>query len=72
VLRVYLEWEGSVMRNKKSSVFLMVFFLSLVCFVDGTAATLQDVKMRGRLISGVRTDLIPFGFVDKKGMERRI
>ena len=55
--------------RKKSSFFLIVFVLSLVCFVDGTAATLQDVKMRGRLVSGVRTDLIPFGFVDKKGME---
>jgi ABC-type amino acid transport substrate-binding protein len=37
--------------------------------MDGTAATLQDVKMRGRLVSGVRTDFIPFGFVDKKGIE---
>jgi ABC-type amino acid transport substrate-binding protein len=57
------------MRNNKSSFFLIVFVLSLVCFVDGTAATLQDVNIRGKLVAGVRTDLIPFGYVDKKGME---
>jgi putative glutamine transport system substrate-binding protein len=57
------------MNNKKSPFFLIVFVLFLVCFADATAGTLQDIKMRGRLVAGVRTDLIPFGYVNKKGMD---
>jgi ABC-type amino acid transport substrate-binding protein len=30
---------------------------------EGIAGTLKDVKARGRLIAGVRTDLPPFGSV---------
>jgi len=34
----------------------------------GIAGTLQDVKARGKLIAGVRTDFPPFGFADKLGV----
>ena len=37
---------------------------------DGTAGTLQDVKARGKLVVGVKTDFPPLGFLDKKGVNR--
>ena len=59
------------MGKKRILPLLVVFgILSLTYFGEGIAGTLQDVKARGRLIAGVRTDLPPFGFVDKKGMNR--
>jgi ABC-type amino acid transport substrate-binding protein len=59
----------SIMKSKMFLVLLVVVcILSLTCFEEGIAGTLQDVKARGRLIAGVRTDLPPFGFVDKKGV----
>ena len=54
------------MRNLMLPVVASVI-LSLVCFGEGIAGTPQDVKARGRLIAGVRTDLPPFGFLDKNG-----
>jgi len=58
----------------KSKMFLLlpvVFcILFLACFGEGIAGTLQDVKARERLIAGVRIDLPPFGFVDKKGVNK--
>lgn len=59
------------MGRKKVPLLLVAFgILSLAYFGEGIAGTLQDVKVRGRMIAGVRTDLPPFGFVDKKGMNR--
>jgi putative glutamine transport system substrate-binding protein len=57
---------------RKSLLLLLVVFgiLSLIYFGEGIAGTLQDVKARGKLIAGVRTDLPPFGFVDKKGVNK--
>ncbi len=59
------------MRTKK---FLGLFFiLSLLTFIslgEGNAGTLQDVKARGKLIAGVKTDFPPFGFVDEKGVNK--
>lgn len=57
---------------KKIFLFPLVVFcaLSLVCLEDGIAGSLQDVKARGRLIAGVRTDLPPFGYVDNKGLSK--
>jgi ABC-type amino acid transport substrate-binding protein len=56
------------MERKWFPLPLVVFWiLSSTYFGEGIAGTLQDVKARGRLIAGVRTDLPPFGFVDKKG-----
>jgi ABC-type amino acid transport substrate-binding protein len=39
-------------------------------FEEGVAGTLQDVKVRGKLIAGVKTDFPPFGFLDKKGVNK--
>jgi len=57
------------MKRKKFLVF-MVFFtvLSLISFGHGIAGTLQDIKARGKLLAGVKTDFPPFGFVDEKGV----
>jgi polar amino acid transport system substrate-binding protein len=37
---------------------------------DGTAGTLRDIKTRGKLIVGVKTDYRPLGFLDKKGVNK--
>jgi aspartate/glutamate/glutamine transport system substrate-binding protein len=56
------------MKNLKFLFLLVVFCgLSLISLEDGIAGTLQEVKARGRLIAGVRTDVPPFGFMDKRG-----
>jgi ABC-type amino acid transport substrate-binding protein len=56
------------MSRKKYALSLVVLgVLTLGCFGEGIAGTLQDVTARGKLVAGVRTDLPPFGFVDKKG-----
>jgi ABC-type amino acid transport substrate-binding protein len=47
-------------------LLLLVGLLSLCPFADGFAGTLEDVKARGKLIAGVKTDFPPFGFLDKK------
>jgi polar amino acid transport system substrate-binding protein len=51
---------------------ILVLLISLALFnwlmsEDGIAGTLHDVKARGKLAAGVRTDFPPFGFVDKLG-----
>jgi ABC-type amino acid transport substrate-binding protein len=57
--------------RKRFLLLLVVFgILSLTYFGEGIAGTLKDVKARGRLIAGVRTDLPPFGFVDNKGVNK--
>jgi len=57
------------MRTKKFLVLLAVFsILFLISFGQGMAGTLQDVKARGKLLAGVKTDFPPFGFVDEKGV----
>jgi len=56
------------MRNR-FLLFLLVFFY-WVSSGEGLAGTLQDVKERGKLIAGVKTDFPPFGFVDKKGVNK--
>ncbi len=45
-------------------------FLFLFSPGAGVAGTLEDVKARGKLIAGVKTDFPPFGFLDKKGANR--
>src|SRR5512139_3240246 len=57
----------------KTSRFLglsILVFLSLFPFGEGVAGTLQDVKARGKLIVGVKTDFPPFGFLGKKGVNK--
>ncbi len=51
------------------TLFLLAF-LSFFPSGAGVAGTLQDVKARGRLIVGVKTDFPPFGFLDKKRVNR--
>jgi polar amino acid transport system substrate-binding protein len=57
----------------KTSSFGGLSILVLLClfpFGDGVAGTLQDVKARGKLIVGVKTDYPPLGFLDKKGVHK--
>ncbi len=57
------------MKRRRVVPILIVFgILTLVWSREGMAGTLQDVKARGVLIAGVRTDLVPFGFLDTKGI----
>jgi ABC-type amino acid transport substrate-binding protein len=53
-------------------LLLLVGLLSLFPFGEGVAGTLQDVKARGKLIVGVKTDFPPFGFLDKNGDHKGI
>ncbi len=59
------------MKRITSLLSLLVFcFLSLVYSGEGMAGTLQDVRARGKLIAGVKTDYPPLGFLDKKGVNQ--
>lgn len=59
------------MRGKRFFILLAAFgVLSLISFSLGIAGTLQDVKARGKLLAGVKTDFPPFGFVDEKGVNK--
>ncbi len=55
---------------RRKTTLLLLISLGLLAWAwsdDGFAGTLQDIKARGQLIAGVRTDFPPFGFVDKLG-----
>jgi polar amino acid transport system substrate-binding protein len=58
----------------KANTFLVsLLFLGLVSlfpFGDGVAGTLHDIKARGKLIVGVKTDYPPLGFLDEKGVNK--
>jgi polar amino acid transport system substrate-binding protein len=59
------------MRAKNVLVLLSIFsLLFLISSGEGIAGTLQDIKGRGKLIAGVKTDFPPFGFVDEKGVNK--
>jgi len=48
----------------------LVFVAGLLTFAlvaEAAAGTLDDVKKRGKLIAGVKTDFPPFGYVDSAG-----
>jgi polar amino acid transport system substrate-binding protein len=58
---------------KKNISLLLVFvfcFLFSVCSGEGIAGTLRDVKRRGKLIAGVKTEYPPLGFLDNKGVNK--
>jgi len=59
-----------MVRKKLLLLFVPLCILATTCFAQAMAGTLHDVKARGRLIAGVRTNLPPFGFVDKKGVNK--
>jgi ABC-type amino acid transport substrate-binding protein len=48
-------------------VWLSVSGLVLGLASGAAAATIDDVKKRGKLIAGVKTDFPPFGYVDAQG-----
>jgi polar amino acid transport system substrate-binding protein len=56
--------------NTFLGLLLSLWLLSLLPFGDGVAGTLQDIKARGKLIVGVKTDYPPLGFLDKKGVHK--
>lgn len=41
--------------------------LSFFIYGESVGATLEDIKARGKLIAGVKTDFPPFGFMDNTG-----
>jgi ABC-type amino acid transport substrate-binding protein len=60
---------------KAKGFLLSLLFLGLVSlfpFGNGVAGTLHDIKARGKLIVGVKTDYPPLGFLDKKGNHKGI
>jgi len=58
--------------KQNTSLFLLSFLciLLLVYSAEGSAGTLQDVKRRGKLIAGVKTEYPPLGFLDSKGVPK--
>ena len=59
------------MQGKKVLVLLVsLCVLSLIPYGEGIGATLQDIKARGKLIVGVKTDFPPFGFMDETGTHK--
>lgn len=65
-------FRGGVFMKKNMSLLLLLVFclLSLVCSGKGIAGTLQDVKKRGELIVGVKTEYPPLAFLDNKGVHK--
>jgi ABC-type amino acid transport substrate-binding protein len=59
-----------LMRANPFPVVLVLVGLSLFPLGDGVAGTLQDVRTRGKLIVGVKTDFPPLGFLDNKGVNK--
>lgn len=58
------------MKRNTPLLWLLVLGLLFLVSSEGIAGTLQDVKRRGKLIAGVKTDYPPLGFVDKKGVNK--
>jgi len=59
------------MKKNTSLLLLFVFcFLFLLFSGGGIAGTAQDVKRRGKLIAGVKTEYPPLGFLDNKGVNK--
>ncbi len=58
--------------QRKTVLVLLIFLcvLSLISYGEGIGATLQDIKARGKLIVGVKTDFPPFGFKDETGTHK--
>jgi ABC-type amino acid transport substrate-binding protein len=59
------------MKKNTSLLLLFVFcFLFFVYSGEGIAGTLQDVRRRGKLIAGVKTEYPPLAFLDNKGVNK--
>ena len=59
-----------LMRAGRFLGLSILVVISLFPFGDVVAGTLQDVRARGKLIAGVKTDFPSFGFLDKKGVNK--
>ena len=59
-----------MLRKKRWIFFSVLVIVSLLFAGTALAGTLQDVKARGKLLAGVKTDFPPFGFVDEKGVNK--
>src|SRR5574341_973725 len=64
-----MEGKMRSLRNivTRTGVLLVVGLLTLALASQVTAGTLEEVKKRGKLIAGVKTDFPPFGYVDSGG-----
>jgi len=63
--------KGMSMQGKTVLVLLIsLCVLFLISYGEGIGATLQDIKARGKLIVGVKTDFPPFGFMDETGTHK--
>jgi len=65
-------FRGALSMKTKTFISLLLG-LGLLFWVssgNGVAGTLQDVRGRGKLIVGVKTDYPPLGFLDKKGVNK--
>jgi len=51
----------------RSGLILVAGLLALALAGQAAAGTLDEVKKRGKLIAGVKTDFPPFGYVDSAG-----
>ncbi len=72
-MRAYKNLQTHFAWRMKASRFLGLFFLVLLSTFplrEGVAGTLQDVRGRGKLTVGVKTDYPPLGFLDKKGVHK--
>ena len=64
---------GGRLSVKTKTFMPLLLGLGLLFWVssgDGTAGTLQDIRARGKLTAGVKTDFPPFGFLDNKGVNK--
>lgn len=52
---------------RRKALFALMGGLALAVASQAAAGTLDDVKKRGKLIAGVKTDFPPFGYVDSAG-----
>jgi polar amino acid transport system substrate-binding protein len=55
------------MKRRILSTIATAFALTATLSLPASADTLSDVKARGKLIVGVKTDYPPFGFIDPSG-----
>ncbi len=52
---------------RRKALVVLMGWLALAVAGQAAAGTLDDVKKRGKLIAGVKTDFPPFGYVDSAG-----
>lgn len=52
---------------RRKALFVLMGLLALALVGQAAAGTLDEVKKRGKLIAGVKTDFPPFGYVDSSG-----